>query len=78
MITFLSVYAPQFGHNDADKDLFYDQLRAVTAKILKQIGYILFRKRMDKLVSDDTGGGGCSAAQAPACDMHMVIPPILS
>ena len=29
----VSVHAPQCGLSDADKDLFYDQLRAVTAKI---------------------------------------------
>ena len=33
VITFLSFYAPQCGLSDADKDLFYDQLGAVTAKI---------------------------------------------
>ena len=29
----LSVYAPQYGLSDSVKDLFYDQLRAVTAMI---------------------------------------------
>ena len=33
VLTFLSVRAPQCGLSDADKDLYYDQLRAVTAKI---------------------------------------------
>ena len=33
VLTFLSVYAPQCCLRDADKDLFYNQLRAVTAKI---------------------------------------------
>ena len=30
---FLSVYAPKCGLNDSDKDLFNDQIRAVTAMI---------------------------------------------
>ena len=34
-VTFLSVYAPQIGLSDEDKDLFFDQLRAVTARISK-------------------------------------------
>ena len=33
VITFLSVYAPQSGLSDEVKDLFFDQLRAVTARI---------------------------------------------
>ena len=33
-VTFLSVYAPQSGLSDEFKDLFFDQLHAVTAKIL--------------------------------------------
>ena len=33
MVTFLSVYAPQSGLSDEVKDLFFDQLRAVTARI---------------------------------------------
>ena len=33
MLCFLSVYAPQCGLSDSVKDLFYDQLRAVTAMI---------------------------------------------
>ena len=33
VVTFLSVYAPQSGLSDEVKDLFFDQLRAVTAKI---------------------------------------------
>ena len=33
MITFLSVYAPQTGLSDKVKDLFFDQLCAVTARI---------------------------------------------
>ena len=33
VVTFLSVYAPQSGLNDEVKDLFFDQLRAVTARI---------------------------------------------
>ena len=33
VITYLSVYAPQCGLSDADKNLFYDQLRAVIANI---------------------------------------------
>ena len=33
MVTFLSVYAPQSGISDEIKDLFFDQLRAVTARI---------------------------------------------
>ena len=33
MVTLLSVYAPQSGLSDVDKDLFFDQLRAVTARI---------------------------------------------
>ena len=33
VITFLSVYTPQCGLSEANKDLFYDQLRAVTSKI---------------------------------------------
>ena len=32
VVTLLSVYAPQSGLNDVDKDLFFDQLRAVTAR----------------------------------------------
>ena len=34
VVTFLSVYAPQIGLNDEVKDLFFDQLRAVIARIL--------------------------------------------
>ena len=33
VVTFLSVYAPQSGLSDEIKDLFFDQLRAVTARI---------------------------------------------
>ena len=33
MVTFLSVFAPQSGLSDEVKDLFFDQLRAVTARI---------------------------------------------
>ena len=33
VVTLLSVYAPQSGLSDADKDLFFDQLRVVTARI---------------------------------------------
>ena len=33
VLTFLSVYAPQCGPSDADKDLIYDQLHAVTTRI---------------------------------------------
>ena len=33
VVTLLSVYAPQSGLSDVDKDLFFDQLRAVTARI---------------------------------------------
>ena len=33
VVTPLSVYAPQGGLSDVDKDLFFDQLRAVTARI---------------------------------------------
>ena len=33
VVTFLSVYAPQSGVSDEVKDLFFDQLRAVTARI---------------------------------------------
>ena len=33
VVTFLSVYAPQSGLSDEVKDLFFDQLRAVTAGI---------------------------------------------
>ena len=33
VVTLLSVYAPQSGLSDMDKDLFFDQLRAVTARI---------------------------------------------
>ena len=33
LLCFLSVYAPQCGLSDSVKDLFYDQLRAVAAKI---------------------------------------------
>ena len=33
MVTFLSVYAPQIGLSDEVKDLFFDQLHAVTARI---------------------------------------------
>ena len=33
VVTFLSVYAPQSGLSDEAKDLFFDQLRAVTARI---------------------------------------------
>ena len=33
VFTFLSVYAPQSGLSDEVKDLFFDQLRAVTARI---------------------------------------------
>ena len=33
VVTFLSVYAPQSGLSDMDKDLFFDQLGPVTARI---------------------------------------------
>ena len=33
VVTLLSVYAPQSGLSDVKKDLFFDQLRAVTARI---------------------------------------------
>ena len=33
VLCFLSVYAPQCGLCDSVKDLFYDQLRAVTSMI---------------------------------------------
>ena len=33
VVTLLSVYSPQSGLSDVDKDLFFDQLRAVTARI---------------------------------------------
>ena len=33
VVTLLSVYAPQSGLSDVDKDLFFDQLRAATARI---------------------------------------------
>ena len=33
VVTLLSVYAPQSGLSDVDKDLFFDQLHAVTARI---------------------------------------------
>ena len=33
VVTFLSVYAPQCGLSDEVKDLFFDQLHAVTARI---------------------------------------------
>ena len=33
MVNFLSVYAPQSGLSDEVKDLFFDQLHAVTARI---------------------------------------------
>ena len=33
VVTFLSVYAPQSGLSDEVKDLFFDRLRAVTARI---------------------------------------------
>ena len=33
MVTFLSVYAPQSGLSDEVKNRFFDQLRAVTARI---------------------------------------------
>ena len=33
VVTFLSVYAPQSGLSDEVKDLFFDQLRAVAARI---------------------------------------------
>ena len=33
MATFLSVYAPKSGLSDEVMDLFFDQLRAVTARI---------------------------------------------
>ena len=33
VVTFLSVYAPQSGLSDEVKDLFFDQLHAVTARI---------------------------------------------
>ena len=33
VVTFLFVYAPQSGLRDEVKDLFFDQLRAVTARI---------------------------------------------
>ena len=34
VVTFLSVYAPQSGLSDQVKDMFIDQLRAVTTRIL--------------------------------------------
>ena len=33
VVTFLSVYAPKSGLSEKVKDLFFDQLRAVTARI---------------------------------------------
>ena len=33
VVTFLSVYAPQSGLSDGVKDLFFDQLHTVTARI---------------------------------------------
>ena len=33
VVTFLSVYAPQSGLSDEVKDMFFDQLRAVTSRI---------------------------------------------
>ena len=33
VVTFLSVYAPQSGLSDEVKDLFFDELHAVTARI---------------------------------------------
>ena len=33
VVTFLSVYAPQSGLSEEVKDLFFDQLHAVTARI---------------------------------------------
>ena len=33
VVTFLSVYAPQSGLSEVAKDLFFDQLRAVNARI---------------------------------------------
>ena len=33
VVTLLSVYSPQSGLSDIDKDLFFDQLRSVTARI---------------------------------------------
>ena len=33
VVSFLSVYAPQSGLSDEFKDLFFDKLHAVTAKI---------------------------------------------
>ena len=41
MVTFLSVYAPQSGLSDEDKDLFFDQLLAVTGRIPKSEFLIL-------------------------------------
>ena len=34
VVTFLSVYTPESGPRDEVKDLFFDQQRAVTARIL--------------------------------------------
>ena len=34
VLKLLSVYVPQCGLSDSVKDIFYDQLRAVTAMIL--------------------------------------------
>ena len=33
VVTLLSVYAPQSALSDVDKDVFFDQLHAVTARI---------------------------------------------
>ena len=33
VVTLLSVYAPQSSLSDIDKDLFFDKLRALTARI---------------------------------------------
>ena len=37
VVTLLSVYATQSGLSDVDKDLFFDQLRVVTARIPRSV-----------------------------------------
>ena len=54
VVTFLSVYALQSGLSDEVKDLFFDQLRAVTARIPKSKRKVIPRLKVWKLKDPQT------------------------
>ena len=54
VVTFLSVYAPQSGLSDEVKDLFFDQLHAVTARISKSKRKFIPRLKVWKLKDPQT------------------------